>query len=47
VGCFLGYMLANAINSFFAPTWLLALTGGGIGGYTGKREDGGSTGAGV
>lgn len=35
VGAFLGYLLANAANSFFVPTWLLALGGGGIGGYTG------------
>ena len=35
VGAFLGYLLANAANSFFLPTWLLALGGGGIGGYTG------------
>lgn len=37
VGCFWGYLLANAINSFFLPTWLLALAGGGLGGYTGER----------
>lgn len=35
VGGFLGYLLANAINSFFVPTWALALAGGGLGGYTG------------
>lgn len=40
VGAFLGYLLANAVNSFFLPTWLLALGGGGIGGYTGAWVDG-------
>ena len=37
---FYGYLLANAISLFFLPTWLLALAGGGIGGYTATLRDG-------
>ena len=40
VGALYGYLLASAISLFFLPAWLLALTGGGIGGYTATLRDG-------
>lgn len=40
VGALYGYLLASAISLFFLPAWLLALIGGGIGGYTATLRDG-------
>jgi hypothetical protein len=39
VGAFLGYLLAHFISLFFLPAWLLALAGGGLGGYTATLRD--------
>ena len=40
VGALYGYLLSNFLSLFFLPAWLLALAGGGVGGYTATLRDG-------